>query len=132
MSERRLAIFAFIDAFGWDVLQKHDFMEDELPHRASVETVFGYSSTCIPTILTGCMPQEHGHFSCFYYNPAGSPFRICKTLNLRPKSVTRRGRVRRYMSKFIAKWYGYTGYFQIYNMPFTRLPLFDYSEKRDL
>jgi len=27
---------------------------------------------------------------------------------------------------------GYTGYFQLYNMPFDVLPLFDYSEKKDI
>ncbi len=132
MSDRRLAVFAFIDAFGWEILQRNPFLEEELPHRAPVETVFGYSSTCIPTILTGCMPREHGHFSCFYYNPSGSPFGLCRTLSLLPKSVTRRGRVRRYLSKGLARWYGYDGYFQIYNMPFDKLPYFDYSEKRDL
>jgi predicted AlkP superfamily pyrophosphatase or phosphodiesterase len=36
------------------------------------------------------------------------------------------------MSKMIQKVYGYTGYFQIYNVPFKYLPLFDYSEKSDL
>ena len=36
------------------------------------------------------------------------------------------------MSRVIRRYYGYTGYFQIYNMPFRYLPLFDYSEKRDI
>src|SRR5258708_29210942 len=43
-----------------------------------------------------------------------------------------RARVRRVMSRLIRRYYGYTGYFQIYNMPFRYLPLFDYSEKRDI
>jgi hypothetical protein len=36
------------------------------------------------------------------------------------------------MSRLIGRLYGYTGYFQIYNMPFDRIHLFDYSEKRDI
>jgi hypothetical protein len=36
------------------------------------------------------------------------------------------------MSRAVQAAYGYTGYFQLYNMPFEHLALFDYSEKRDL
>jgi hypothetical protein len=43
-----------------------------------LQTVLGYTSTCIPTILTGKSPQEHGHFSFFYYDPHESPFRLCR------------------------------------------------------
>jgi hypothetical protein len=78
------------------------------------------------------MPQDHGHFSFFYHNPPASPFALCRMLRFLPRSITSRGRVRRLMSRLIRRLYGYTGYFQIYNMPFDRLTLFDYSEKRDL
>jgi predicted AlkP superfamily pyrophosphatase or phosphodiesterase len=131
-ARKKLGLFVFIDAFGWEILQRHAFLDDLLATRAPLQTVLGYSSTCDPTILTGKSPQEHGHFSFFYYNPAGSPFRLCRWLALLPHAVTRRGRVRRLMSRMIRRYYGYTGYFQIYNMPFRYLPLFDYSEKRDL
>ena len=36
------------------------------------------------------------------------------------------------MSRIIKRLYGYTGYFQIYNMPFDKIAYFDYTEKRDL
>lgn len=36
------------------------------------------------------------------------------------------------MSRFVQWCLGYTGYFQLYNVPFRHLPLFAYSEKRDL
>lgn len=131
MSE--VALFVFIDAFGWELLKRHpDFLADELPFRSRLESVLGYSSTCDPTIITGLMPQDHGHFSFFAYAPEKSPFRLLKPLALLPRSITRRGRVRRMMSRFIKRLYGYTGYFQIYNMPFDRLDLFEYTEKRDL
>ncbi len=131
-TKKQLTLFAFIDAFGWEILQRHSFMDDVLEHKNPLGTVFGYSSTCIPTILTGCMPREHEHFSFFYYDPPRSPFGMCKLLGMLPKSLTRRGRVRRMISRAVQKYYGYTGYFQLYNMPFDRLPLFDYSEKKDL
>jgi hypothetical protein len=127
-----LTLCLFIDAFGWELLQQHPFLDDLLKVKAPLETVFGYSSTCDPTILTGKLPREHGHFSFFYYNPSGSPFAPCRLLAPLPHAVTKRGRVRRGMSRLLQRAYGYTGYFQIYNMPFRYLPLFDYSEKRDL
>lgn len=130
---RHLPLFVFVDALGWEILRRHpDFLAGEAPHRSRLESVFGYSSTCDPTIITGLMPEDHGHFSFFVYDPPRSPFAVCRWLRLLPRSVTSRGRVRRMMSRAIRRYYGFTGYFQIYNMPFEVLPLFDYSEKRDL
>ena len=128
----KLSLFVFIDAFGWELARKYSFLDEILTVKRPLGTIFGYSSTCDPTILTGKLPREHGHFSFFYHNPAASPFGICKLLRFLPRSITRRGRVRRVMSRIIRRYYGYTGYFQIYNMPFRYLPLFDYSEKRDI
>ncbi|MDK2972914.1 MAG: hypothetical protein PWP23_2669 [Candidatus Sumerlaeota bacterium] len=130
---RKLALFVFIDALGWEIHRKNPFfLEDVLTSRRPLKSVFGYSCTCDPTILTGRMPRDHGHFSFFAYAPAASPFRLLRPLGLLPKSITRRGRVRRLMSRFIKRLYGYTGYFQIYNMPFDKISLFEYTEKRDL
>ena len=130
--KEKLALFAFIDAFGYELLKREPFLDDVLPHKSPIDTIFGYSSTCDPTIITGLMPRDHDHFSFFAYNPKKSPFALCRFLQYLPKSITRRGRVRRLMSRFIKRLYGYTGYFQIYNMPFDKLPMFEYTEKRDL
>jgi predicted AlkP superfamily pyrophosphatase or phosphodiesterase len=131
-SSGELSLFVFIDAFGWELARKYAFLDDVLVTKRPLGTIFGYSSTCDPTILTGKLPRDHGHFSFFYHNPAASPFGICRVLRFLPRFITRRGRVRRMMSRVIRRYYGYTGYFQIYNMPFRYLPLFDYSEKRDI
>ncbi|BBM86910.1 alkaline phosphatase family protein [Candidatus Uabimicrobium amorphum] len=129
---KTLNLFVFIDAFGWELLQKNSFLDDILHTKTKLDTVLGYSCTCDPTILTGKMPHQHGHFSFFYYNPQKSPFRICRLLDVFPKFFTKRGRVRRLLSKLLVRYYKFTGYFQIYNMPFRHLHLFDYSEKRDI
>jgi len=131
-ARRSLTLCVFIDAFGWALLQKNHFLEDLLPARSPLQTVLGYSSTCDPTILTGLDPQDHQHFSFFYYNPRESPFRGLSRLGILPKQITSRARVRRVMSRLLQKQLGYTGYFQIYNVPFKLLKYFDYSEKRDL
>ena len=130
--KKKLALFVFIDAFGWEILQQHPFLDEILTHKQPLGTIFGYSSTCDPTIITGKMPRENGHFSFFYYNPDDSPFKAAHLLGVFPKFITRRGRIRRVMSRILQRYYGYTGYFQIYNMPFKYIHLFDYSEKRDL
>ena len=130
--KKKLALYIFIDALGWEVIRDRPFLKDLIKTKAPLGTIFGYSSSCDPTILTGLMPRDHEHFSFFRYAPKNSPFAICRIFDLLPKFLTRRGRVRQLMSRFICKWYGFTGYFQIYNMPFKYLALFDHTEKRDI
>lgn len=92
---------------------------------------FGYSSTAI---LTGEKPTTHKHLSFYYYAPDKSPFKTFKYLLLPyfPGAVVDRWRVRHMLSKLVAKLYGYTGYFEMYAMPFDRIHYFDYIEKTDM
>lgn len=129
---RRLALFTFIDAFGWEILQTHRFLGDERVVSHPLTTIFGYSATCDPTILTGALPRDHGHFSFFTYGPDRSPFRTARLFCCLPQAIARRGRVRHFISKWYGRYLGFTGYFQLYNMPFRRLHLFDYTERRDI
>lgn len=128
----KLSLFVFIDALGWEILNQHSFLDDILKRKQPLNTVFGYSSTCDPTILTGLDPQEHGHFSFFYFDPENSPFWWARYLDILPRSFTSRGRVRHWISKIAGKLLGYSGYFQLYNMPFSKLHYFNYSEKKDI
>jgi hypothetical protein len=128
----QVSIVVFIDALGWEVLKGRRFMEAELPVRRKLRSVFGFSSACIPSILSGLMPREHRHWSFFYYSPKTSPFKALKPLGWLPGSLVNRGRVRNLISKLVKRIYGYTGYFQLYNIPFGQVDQFDYCEKRDL
>jgi len=128
----RIVLAIFIDAFGWEILRNRPFVDDILTHRSPLDTVLGYSSTCDPSILTGRLPREHGHFSFYYYDPDNSPFNGLRHLGLLPGFVADRGRIRHWISKSVARHLGYSGYFQLYNMPFNLLPMFDYSEKKDI
>ena len=127
-------VFVFVDALGWEQVEKYDFLRDLLPNRRRIEMQFGYSCTAIPTILTGKRPDEHGHLAFYDWAPEKSPFRKMRWLAplLRPKSFWRRGRVRNQLSKLIKRLYGFTGYFQLYGVPIERLPKLDYCEKTDL
>ncbi|MBE6374380.1 MAG: alkaline phosphatase family protein [Lentisphaerae bacterium] len=134
MMKNEVVIFLFIDALGWELVSRTGFMESELPFRRKVEMQFGYSSTAVPTILSGRPPAEHGHLGLFRFAPDHSPFRFLGKIAplMVPKSFWNRGRVRHWLSRIIARLYGFTGYFQLYQMPFSKLALMDYCEKRDL
>lgn len=131
---KNISVFMFIDALGWEIIKDRDFLKDILPHRYRVQMQFGYSSTAIPTILTGEKPTVHKHLSFYYYAPEISPFKVFEKLHLGklPRSLSDRWRVRHMLSKLVARYYGFTGYFEMYAMPFDRLPYFDYIEKKDL
>jgi hypothetical protein len=133
VSRRKVALFFFIDAFGWEVYQRNRFFLDGLVKDAKpLETILGYSSACDPSIISGLLPSEHRMWSSFYYAPRTSPFRWMRALQVLPSSLFDRGRVRYQLSKWIKKIHGFTGYFMLYSVPFRYLPLFDYSEKRSI
>ncbi|MCG8461334.1 MAG: alkaline phosphatase family protein [Holophagales bacterium] len=128
-----LTLSIFVDALGWKLQERWGFLEDLLTYRAPIETVFGYSSTCDPTILTGLPPREHGHFAFYVYDPGRGCFpeswKLLKTL---PRALGGRGRVRHWISRLGRQALGWTGYFQLYQVPFDRLGDLDYTEKRDI
>ena len=130
--KKDISIFMFIDALGWEIIKDKDFLEDILPYRYPALMQFGYSCTAIPTILTGQPPTVHKHLSFYYYDPVNSPFKMFKILKYLPSCIFDRWRFRHLFSKLIKKMKGYTGYFEIYAMPFNRIHYFDYIEKKDL
>ncbi len=130
-----ISICIFIDALGWELLRSHSFLDDVMSVKQPLETIFGYSATCDPTILTGLLPRDHGHFSFYVYDPENSPFRnmpLVQLMRLVPKGLSSRNRVRSIIGKLINRQLAYTGYFNIYNMPFRLMKYMDYTEKRDL
>ncbi len=125
-----MRLYIFIDAFGSEILQKHpNFLKDLIVDRRKIRTIFGYSSACDPSIISGKLPMEHQLWSSFYYSPETCPYKWVKWLTFLPSCLTNRSRVRHLLSKWIKKIHGFTGYFQIYNVPFKYLPFFDYAEK---
>ncbi len=129
--KKKLTLFAFFDALGWEVYRHYGFMKGYAPYARSLETVFGFSSAADPSILTGAYPEEHQHWSSFFYAPQQSPFKALKWLSYFPPRLVDRWRVRHQLSKLLARIYGFTGYFEMYSVPFAALPYFDYLEKHD-
>ena len=132
--EKPVKVYVFVDALGWKQAERYGFLRDELPYRRSIEMQFGYSCTAVPTILTGERPERHGHLAFYSWAPQTSPFKAFRRIAplMRPRSFWRRGRVRNKLSQLVKKAMGWTGYFQLYGIPFERLPKLDYCEKRDM
>ncbi len=76
----RRQLVILIDALGWELCQRHGFLQAELPFRGPVRTVLGFSSGAIPTLLTGLWPAQHGRWNLLYYDPGQSPFRSWRGL----------------------------------------------------
>lgn len=125
-----LPLFVFIDACGWEILKNRSFLPRLAPVRRRLESVFGYSSACIPSILSGKWPEEHRNWCYFVYDPKNSPFKFLKKLSWLPKWITSRRKFRRLLSKYLKRPLKFRGYFDLYNIPFEYISLFDFSEKR--
>jgi len=126
-----LPLFVFVDACGWEIIKDDPFVRDLAPHRRRLRSVFGYSSACIPSILSGRLPVEHRNWCYFVYDPKNSPFRSLRWLRWLPAAVTGRRRVRRWLSKFVKIRLKFRGYFDLYNIPFRHISLFDFTEKKN-
>jgi len=127
-----LILIFFIDALGWEIIKDTDFLRAQLPHRFKLRTVLGYSCAAQPTILTGKIPSEHGHWAMYERTDAGSPFSWLKMFGILPSVVKNHGRFRRQLMKIHRKLSGYTGYYNLYNIPYRYYGRFDICEKRDI
>ena len=57
--KRVLPLFIMVDACGWEIIKDRPFLRNVAPNRKRLDSVFGYSSTCVPSILSGRWPDEH-------------------------------------------------------------------------
>ncbi len=125
-----LPLFIMVDACGWEIIRDDPFGREFAPTRRRLESVFGYSSTCVPSILSGRWPVEHRNWCYFVYDPAHSPFRSLRWMRWLPTAVTSRRIFRRWLTRFVKVQLGFRGYFDLYNIPFRYIHLFDFTEKK--
>jgi Type I phosphodiesterase / nucleotide pyrophosphatase len=126
-----LPLFVFIDACGWEIIKDRPFAKALAPNRKRLSSVFGYSSACVPSILSGRWPVEHRNWCYFVYDPANSPFKSLRALRWLPERLTSRRIFRRWLSKFIKVRLNFRGYFDLYNIPFKYISLYDFTERRN-
>lgn len=128
----RCHIFCFIDAMGTEVVRDQPAILDLAENVRSLRSVFGYSSACVPSILSGRYPEEHDHWSYFTYCGPGTGLRVPRWLRLVPSALRDRGRVRHRLSPAVAKVNGISGYFRLYMMPIEHLHHYSHCEPRDI
>src|SRR5215469_7857758 len=125
-----LPLFVFIDACGWEIIKQDPFACEFAPNRKRLNSVFGYSSACVPSILSGRWPDEHRNWCYFVYNPKNSPFKSLRLLRWLPEKITSRRIFRRWLSRFVKAQLSFRGYFDLYNIPFRHIALYDFTEKK--
>jgi len=127
----RVALCFFVDALGWELAQEHGTFRRVAPHAYRQRTVLGYSCAAQPTILTGMMPSEHGHWGMFYRS-GSSALAPLKAMRFLPTVVTDHRRFRRRLLQWHRGKTGFTGYYNFYRIPFELFSTFDIVEKKDI
>lgn len=126
---RELTVVILIDALGWEIVQHFGFARILLPRSGPLETVLGYSSAAIPSLLSGTKPSDHGSWAMYRYSPSTSPFRLLRFLpNLpHPLEWRLRGWIRRILDhRKVIK-----GYYDLYEIPPRILSYFDVATRTD-
>lgn len=129
--KRPLRFFVLIDALGWRFLEGRRFLDDLLPYRWPLRTVLGFSSGAIPTILTGLLPAQNGHWNLFYYDPEGSPFRWLRHFSFLPNRFLNHRVTRKLVKEAGRHLLGMGPAFEC-NVSPRFLPWFNYVEKRNI
>jgi hypothetical protein len=125
-----LPLFVFIDACGWEIVKRDPFLAAVAANRRRLESVFGYSSACVPSILSGRRPVEHRNWNYFVYDPANSPFQFLRFLRWLPPAISGRRTFRRLLSRLIKRRLSFRGYFDLYNIPFKHISLYNFTERK--
>jgi hypothetical protein len=129
---RRLVIIILVDALGWELAGNRTFAPVLGAPRAPIRSVLGYSSANLPTIMTGRLPREHGHFSMYRRAGRDGVFAgVRPALSLASRLVDRHWRISGWLASWL-RWRGITGYFSLYEIPFTVLAEFDLCQRRDI
>jgi hypothetical protein len=131
MRKGSITLCFFVDALGWELARRHRCFEAIAPHAYRQRTVLGYSCAAQPTILTGLMPVDHGHWA-MYMKTGRSEMASLRHLRLLPLALTDRGRFRRQVLRFHKRTSGFSGYYNLYRIPFDLFAHFDACEKRDI
>jgi hypothetical protein len=131
---KKASIFVLIDALGWEWIKSEPFLSSVAPYRRPLESVVGYSTSAIPSILTGRYPYQHGRMSLFELARSGnSPFRGLAGLICAMPPAMVENRYARYAVRQLARVQNnFTGFFILHGVPLRYLPLLDICEKNDI
>lgn len=128
----RLLLIILVDALGWEQAGDPAFLPALSAPRAPIRPVLGYSSANLPTIMTGRLPREHGHFAMYRRVGRDGVF-----AGVRPalRAISRLREPSWRISRCLAWWLrrrGITGYFSLYEIPLSILAEFDLCQRKDI
>jgi hypothetical protein len=121
-----------MDALGWEWIKEHPFLKDVAPYRRPLDSVLGFSTAAIPSILTGRFPEEHGRLSLFHRANGHSPFKKLSLICAMPPWMVENRYARFGVKTLARRMNNLTGYFQLYGIPLNYLPKLDVCEKRNI
>ncbi len=129
---RPVVIVVLVDALGWEVARRHAFAPRALPQRAPLDTVLGYSSAAIPSLLTGQPPSAHGCWSMYRRARGDSPFGALRVLRvLPPLPHALEWRLRRVVRRVLDRRGAIRGYYDLYEIPLRELSRFALATPAD-
>lgn len=128
---QRINVFVLIDALGWALVSKQNFLRELLPYQQPVRTVLGFSSGAIPTLLTGLPPAQTGHWNLYYYDPEDSPFRWLRPFTWLPEPILNNRLARKILKEMGRRVLGLGPQFECHVSPYA-LPWFNFVEKRSI
>ena len=131
-SAMKASIFILMDALGWEWIKEHPFLKEVAPYRRPLDSVLGFSTAAIPSILTGRFPEEHGRLSLFHRANGHSPFSKLKFICAMPPWMVENRYARFGVKTLARRMNDFTGYFQLYGVPLNYLPKLDVCEKRNI
>jgi Type I phosphodiesterase / nucleotide pyrophosphatase len=126
---RRVTMVFLVDALGWEIAEHYRFGSTAFARRSSLGTVLGYSSTAIPSLLTGAQPHEHGVFSMFRAARPGGTFAFLRGVPRLPHALD--WRARRWVRRWVDRRGGVHSYYDLYDIPVHLLHRFDVAQRAD-
>lgn len=126
---RRVTLVFLVDALGWEIAEHYRFGMETFRGRAALGTVLGYSSTAIPSLLTGATPDEHGLFSMFRAAGEHGTFGFLRGLPRLPHAVD--WRARRWVRRWVDRRGVLKSYYDLYEIPVHVLHRFDVAQRGD-
>lgn len=132
MKGERLVLIILIDALGYRIVKETKFLDGFVKPANPIRTIFGYSSAAIPSLLTGALPEAHGHFSMYLRDPENSPLKKDRwIIRLFGEWMKRPWFLKKRLTPRLIRR-GITGYFSLYEIPSELLSEWDLCQKRSL
>jgi hypothetical protein len=126
---RPVVLVFLVDALGWEIVERFGFGRGRFGVRAPLETVLGYSSAAIPSLLSGTTPSEHGSWSMYKRAAADGAFSFMRHVPRLPGAIE--WRARRFVRRVADARAGATTYYSLYEIPLHLLSHFDLGQKGD-